>query len=149
MKHPLERALLLGSALFLLAAPRSARAQECLDCHGEPGSSVSFNSGESRDVTVDRKAWEASVHGSMGVACTDCHSEIKEAPRPGVTDKTSRDLTLRLYTSCQQCHEDQFKRTLDSVHQRALAAGNKKAAVCADCHDPHRQQKITDDDGRL
>ena len=149
MIHPLERALLLGSALLVLGAPSALRAQECLDCHGEPGNSVSFRSGESRDVTVDRKAWEASVHGSMGVACTDCHTEVKEYPHPEVTDKTSRDLTLRFYTSCQQCHEDQFKKTLDSVHQRALASGNKKAAVCADCHDPHTQKKITDDKGQL
>ena len=149
MIHPLERVLLLGPALLVLGAPAALRAQECLDCHGEPGSSVSFRSGESVDVTVDRKAWEASVHGSMGVSCTDCHTEIKEYPHPEVTDKTPRDHTLRLYTSCQQCHEDQFEKTLDSVHQRALAAGNKKAAVCADCHDPHVQKKITGEDGKL
>ncbi len=41
----LGRALLLGSALVLLGAP--ARAQECLDCHGQPGSSVSFKDGSS------------------------------------------------------------------------------------------------------
>jgi hypothetical protein len=149
MIRHLERTFLLGSALFLLAGAAPVRAQECLDCHGEPGSTVSFKNGESRDVTVDRKAWDASVHGSMGVACTDCHSEIKDYPHPAVTDESARDLTLRLYTSCQQCHEDQFKKTLDSVHQRALAAGNKKAAVCADCHNPHTQKKITDDEGHL
>ncbi len=44
------------------------------------------------------------------------------------------------------CHEEQFQKTLDSVHQRVLAAGNKKAAVCADCHDPHVQKRITDPD---
>jgi hypothetical protein len=149
MSHTFERALLLGSALLLLAVPRPGRAQECLDCHADKGNSVSFRDGESRDVTIDRAAWEASVHGSMGVACTDCHSDIKDYPHPEVPDKSSRDLTLRLYTSCQQCHEDQFKKTLDSVHQRALAAGNKKAAVCADCHNPHTQKKITDDAGHL
>jgi len=149
MIHIFERTVLLGSALLLLAASSPAGAQECLDCHGEPGSSVSFRGGGSRDVTIDPKAWEASVHGSMGVACTDCHSEIKEYPHPEVTDRSARDMTLRLYTSCRQCHEDQFEKTLDSVHQRALAAGNKKAAVCADCHDPHTQKKITGDDGRL
>jgi formate-dependent nitrite reductase cytochrome c552 subunit len=143
MNHPFERALLVRGGAGRL------RAQDCLDCHGEPGSSVSFKDGESLDVTIDRKVWESSVHGSMGLACTDCHAEIKEYPHPELTDKSPRDLTLRLYTSCQQCHEDQFKKTLDSVHQRALAAGNKRAAVCADCHDPHRQKRITDDAGHL
>jgi len=145
----LERAwLLLGPAIALLACPL-ARAQECLDCHSQSGSSVSFKDGSSRDVTIDPKAWQASVHGSMGVSCTDCHSEIKQYPHPDLAERSSRDLTLRLYTSCQQCHEEQFKKTLDSVHQRALAAGHKNAAVCADCHDPHTQRKITDAKGKL
>ncbi len=144
----LDPALLLGPALLLLAAP-AARSQECLDCHSQPGNAVRFKSGETRDVTVDKAAWEASVHGSAGVACTDCHGDIKEYPHPDLGDRSARDLTLRLYTSCQQCHEEQFKKTLDSVHQRALAAGHKGAAVCADCHDPHSQRKITDDKGKL
>lgn len=145
---PLALALLLGPALLLLGAP-AARAQECLDCHGQPGSSLSFPGGDTLDVTVDRPAWEASVHGAMGLGCTDCHNDVKDYPHPERGDRSSRDLTLRLYTSCQQCHEDQFKQTLDSVHQRALAAGQKGAAVCADCHDPHRQRKITGEDGKL
>ena len=36
----LAAAWLLGSALVLLGAP--ARAQECLDCHGQPGTVVSL-----------------------------------------------------------------------------------------------------------
>ena len=143
-----ERALLLGSLSLLLAAAGS-EAQECLDCHSQPGSAVTFANGDTRDVTIDPKAWEASVHGSAGLSCTDCHAEIKEYPHPDLGERTARDLTLRLYTSCQQCHEEQFKQQLDSVHEAALAAGNKKAAVCADCHDPHTQPKITGEDGTL
>ena len=44
--------------------------------------SVSFKDGSSKDVTIDPKAWAASVHGSMGVGCTDCHTEHKEYPHP-------------------------------------------------------------------
>ncbi len=147
--QPFERTLLLGSVFLLLLAAPAVRAQGCLDCHGQSGASVTFPDGTTRDATIDRRAWETSVHGSLGMSCTDCHSEIKDYPHPELSDRTARDLTLRLYTSCQQCHEDQFKKTLDSVHQRALAAGNKKAAVCADCHDPHSQKKITDEKGAL
>jgi hypothetical protein len=143
----LERALLLGSLLLSAAFP--ALAQECLGCHSQPGSVVAFRNGETRDVTIDAPAWEASVHGSAGVGCTGCHSEIEGYPHPESSERSARDLTLRLYTSCRQCHEEQFARTLDSVHQRALAAGDKNAAVCADCHDPHTQKKITGDDGKL
>jgi hypothetical protein len=151
----MTRSPLAGTFAALLAAallgglPSPLRAQECLDCHAESGLSVRLKTGETRDVTIDRKAWEASVHGEAGLACTDCHSDIEGYPHPELADATARDLTLRLYTSCQQCHEEQYKKTLDSVHQTALAAGNKKAAVCADCHDPHRQKKITAEDGSL
>jgi hypothetical protein len=140
------------AAILLLLFPSSpAQAQdECLDCHGEPGLSAYFGEGEEQDVFVDRDMWSASVHGEMGLGCTDCHVDITEYPHPEIPDATHRDFTLRLYNSCQMCHEEQFERTLDSVHQRALAAGNKRAAVCADCHDPHAQRKITDlDTGEL
>jgi len=143
-----ERAVLLGSAFLILAATGDG-AQECLECHSQPGSAVSFANGDTRDVTIDRQAWEASVHGALGLGCTDCHGEIKEYPHPDLRERSARDLTLRLYTSCRQCHEEQFKKTLDSVHQVALAAGNKNAAVCADCHNPHTQRKITAENGKL
>jgi len=139
------RSLLVVGALLLLGPASDARAQqECLDCHSQEGFEVAFASGDPRDVTIDPAAWEASVHGEMGLSCTDCHSEISEYPHPEVPDRSSRDLTLRLYTTCETCHEEQFQKTLDSVHRRALAAGNWNAAVCADCHDPHVQRKITD-----
>jgi hypothetical protein len=139
--------LVLGSALALLAPP--ARAQECLDCHGQPGSTVSFKDGSSKDITVDPKAWAASVHGSAGLGCTDCHSEHKDYPHPQLEAGSARDYALSHYTSCQQCHEDQFKKQLDGVHIKAIAAGNKRAAVCSDCHDPHAQKKITGEGGKL
>ncbi len=139
----------LPAAVLLFLAAASASAQECLDCHSQPGSSLTFANGDTRDVTIDPEAWEASVHGSMGLSCTDCHVEIGGYPHPDLGERATRDLTLRLYTSCQQCHEEQYKKTLDSVHQVALAAGNKQAAVCADCHDPHTQTKITGEDGKL
>ena len=121
--------LLLGSALPLLGVP--ARAQECLDCHGQAGSTVSFKDGSSKDITIDPGAWAASVHGSMGVSCTDCHTEHKEYPHPELAAGSARDYTLSHYTSCQQCHEDQFKKQLDGVHIKAIAGGNKNAAVCS------------------
>lgn len=134
----------LGVLLFSHPATAADPSAACLDCHRQPDLTVGFKSGETSSVTIDAKRWAASVHGAGGISCTDCHGDISDYPHPELADRTRRDLTLRLYTSCQQCHEDQFKRTLDSVHQRALAAGDKRAAVCADCHDPHTQPRITD-----
>jgi hypothetical protein len=137
-------------ALLLAGAIPASGAEACLDCHGQPGLEMSFPNGDSRDVTIDPRAWEASIHGQTGLSCTDCHSSISGYPHPDIPDRSSRDFTLRLYTSCRLCHEEEFQKALDSVHMRALAAGNKKAAVCADCHNPHVQQRITDPDtGKL
>jgi len=146
-RRPLAAPLLLVSA-FLLSAT-AARAQECLDCHGQPGSSVTFNDGSSKDATIDPKAWAESVHGSSGLSCTDCHSGYDGYPHPELKAGSDRDYTLNHYTSCEQCHEEQFKKQLDGVHMKVIAAGNKKAAVCSDCHNPHVQKKITGDDGKL
>jgi hypothetical protein len=143
----LAAAWLLGSALVLLGAP--ARAQECLDCHGQPGSSVSFKDGSSKDITIDPAAWAASVHGAMGASCTDCHTEHAEYPHPELKAGSAREYTLSHYSSCEQCHEENFKKQLDGVHMKFIAAGNKNAAVCSDCHDPHAQKKIKGEDGKL
>jgi hypothetical protein len=140
-------ALLLGSGFLLLGAP--ARAQECLDCHGQPGSTVSFKDGSSKDITIDPEAWAASVHGQMGASCTDCHTEHKEYPHPELRAGSAREYTLSHYNSCEQCHDEQFKKQLDGVHMKAIAGGNKNAAVCSDCHNPHTQKKIKGEDGKL
>jgi hypothetical protein len=140
-------ALLLGSALLLPGAP--AAAQECLDCHGEPGNAVTFKDGSSKDVTIDPGAWAASVHRSMGASCTDCHAGHAEYPHPDLKAGSAREYTLSHYNSCEQCHEDQFKKQLDGVHMKVIAAGNKNAAACSDCHNPHTQKKITGEDGKL
>ena len=133
--------------LLLCSLPSRVSAQvECLDCHGEPGLSAYFEDGEEHLVFVDPEAWAVSVHGAMGLGCTGCHIDISEYPHSEIPDATHRDFTLRLHTSCQMCHEEQFERTLDSVHRRALAAGNQQAAVCSDCHDPHVQTRISDPD---
>ncbi len=146
-RPPLAAPLLLVSAFLLPGA--AASAQECLDCHGQPGSSVSFKDGSSKDVTVDPKAWAESVHGSNGLSCTDCHSGHENYPHPELKADSDREYTLNHYTSCEQCHEEQFKKQLDGVHIKVIAAGNKKAAVCSDCHNPHVQRKITGEDGKL
>jgi hypothetical protein len=145
----LLRLLLPGSAFALLLAAAPARAQECLDCHGQEGSAVSFKDGSKKDVTIDPAAWAASVHGSSGLGCSDCHATHAEYPHPELQARSAREYTIANYTSCQGCHEEQFKKQLDGVHLKAIASGNRNAAVCSDCHNPHAQKKITGEDGRL
>jgi predicted CXXCH cytochrome family protein len=75
----------------------------------------------------------------------DCHTNITGFPHPEVTASSRRDFTMELYPTCQECHLEQYEKTLDSVHQRAIAAGNTNAAVCTDCHNPHTQPRLTDE----
>ncbi|MCJ7433030.1 MAG: cytochrome c3 family protein [Anaerolineales bacterium] len=131
------------------SAPVQVDDGVCLSCHNQDGKSVTLDSGEILPLTIKSDAYAASTHGSGGVTCVTCHSDISGFPHPERTTETLRDVKLKYYTSCQQCHSEQFNLTLDSVHQKALAGGNKNAAVCADCHNPHTQQKLTDEAGKL
>ncbi len=139
-----------GEAVVRSSAPlQQVEDSTCLACHDKEGFSVELDSGEALPLTVSSDAFAESTHGSNGVTCVTCHADIDGFPHPERTTETIRDVKLKYYTSCGQCHAEQFDQTLDSVHQKALAAGNKNAAVCADCHNPHTQQKLTDDLGKL
>jgi len=73
----------------------------------------------------------------------DCHTDISDYPHPDVKVKNTRDFTLTFTETCKECHEEQYLKTHDSVHQKALDEGNKNAAVCMDCHNPHTQTRLT------
>ena len=139
--------LFLFSAKPAEAAPRSQGEpptdEACLACHQQPGMTAQVG-GQPLPVTIDPAKFAASVHGTEKVACVDCHTNITGFPHPQVIAASTRDFSLQLYPTCQQCHTEQYAKTLDSVHQRAFAAGNKNAAVCTDCHNPHRQPRLTD-----
>lgn len=118
--------------------------ETCLACHAAPGQTTTLANGDTLYLSIDEAALQASAHGLEGVRCVDCHTGITGFPHPEVAATTARDFTLGLYTTCRQCHEDKYKLTLDSVHQRALAGGDTHAAVCTDCHNPHTQPRLTD-----
>lgn len=130
------------------AAPETSPQNEaCLTCHSRPDFERQLPSGEVLPLTIDGDHFDASVHS--GIDCTDCHTGISSFPHPDLEAQTRRDVSMDLYTTCQTCHADQYDATLDSVHQRALAAGNTNAAICTDCHNPHTQTPITDGNGNL
>lgn len=148
--------LIIGAGLLLMALVLyidSARAaplrqegkptnESCLSCHRQAGLKTDIR-GESLSLAIDPDAFAESVHGTEQLACVDCHTDIAGFPHPEITASSKRDFSLELYTTCQQCHAAQYENTLDSVHQRALAAGNTNAAVCTDCHGPHTQGRLT------
>ena len=137
------------SATPVEAAPQSQGDQptdeSCLACHQQEGMTAQIG-GQPLPITIDAEKFSASVHGSENIACVDCHTNITGFPHPEVTASSPRDFSLELYPSCQECHREQYEKTLDSVHQRALASGNNNAAVCTDCHNPHTQTRLTNKD---
>jgi nitrate/TMAO reductase-like tetraheme cytochrome c subunit len=143
---------LLLVVMVLFATPVEAAPQTqgdqptdetCLACHQQEGMTAQIG-GEPIPITIDPGAFEASAHGTENVACVNCHTNITGFPHPQVIAASQRDFSLQLYPTCQQCHIEQYAKTLDSVHQRALASGDKNAAVCTDCHNPHTQTRLTD-----
>ncbi|HEX7621586.1 MAG TPA: cytochrome c3 family protein [Anaerolineales bacterium] len=119
----------------------------CLFCHEKPGLTRTLPGGETLSLTIDSSHFADSAH--QRVACSECHSNIVSFPHPDLQVQTLREFSLQMYTICQKCHEEQYSKTLDSVHMRAVAAGNTNAAICTDCHNPHTQPVITDQTGAL
>jgi len=119
----------------------------CLFCHDKPGLTRSLPNGETLSLTIDLSHFADSAH--QGVACSGCHANIVTFPHPDLQFQNFREFSLQMYTVCQKCHEEQYNKTLDSVHMRSVAAGNSNAAICTDCHNPHTQPVITDQNGAL
>lgn len=110
---------------------------ECLACHSDPNLKRDLPSGEPLSLYVDKSHYASSVHGGKNVTCAQCHSNITGFPHPDFSPTDRRDVTIKLYPLCRQCHADNFLKTQDSVHASALASGNRNAAVCTDCHTAH------------
>jgi predicted CXXCH cytochrome family protein len=157
MRAQPRRALIFGSLTILLivipslwlSSPTGATGREeappeqtigvddCLACHDTPGLQTTLPSGEVLYLSVDSVTYLSSTHGRLGYACVQCHTDITSVPHDPIRAETRRDFALNLYTTCARCHEGMYQSTLDSVHQRELAAGNENAAVCTDCHGAH------------
>lgn len=142
---------LLIFALTMVATPAQAAPalqsdkpsdDSCLACHSDSRLTTKIGN-QPLPLTINPEKFSQSVHAEENVACVDCHTNITDFPHPQVTASSPRDFSLELYPICQQCHDEQYQKTLDSVHQRAFAAGNINAAVCTDCHNPHTQARLT------
>lgn len=114
----------------------------CLACHQEEGKTKKLGN-EALPVTINPTEFGFSVHAEEGLLCVDCHTDISDYPHPNVKAKNTRDFTLSFLETCKECHEEQYTKTHDSVHQTAFDEGNKNAAVCMDCHNPHTQTRLT------
>lgn len=121
--------------------------QACLDCHATPAQVTSLPNGEQLYISIDTEDFLASVHGQEAIACTACHQEIEGYPHPKFNAATRREYTLNSKDTCLACHQEQSFP--DDIHTQLLEEGNQNVAVCADCHNPHTQPRVTGEDGAL
>ncbi len=95
---------------------------DCLDCHSDRDLMGTNRAGQAVSMFVDKAAYAASVHADQ--ACVDCHADIKDAEHAPELKPVD----------CAECHEDETKDYLASLHGRAARTGVVEAASCADCH---------------
>jgi len=76
----------------------------------------------------------ASVHAEKGVSCAQCHTDI-HSHRYWKKDKRI------VVAKCIQCH-DKESIYQNSIHGKAIAAGNMDSAACHDCHNLHEIKPV-------
>lgn len=134
--------VLLAATAILWLGQSSAKAQEsssdpfwnnstCYGCHQQSGLSVEVPSGEILYLDVFEGEYENSVHGSFGVSCRNCHTDIQGFPHPELTARSLADFTDELAGSCEICHRDHYTKVADEIHTGSAAL------ACSNCHDPH------------
>ncbi len=89
---------------------------------------------------------EQSAHGAGWKAksddapvCTTCHAAHAVLPA------TTREARLTSAQTCGGCHGERFSTYHDSFHGKATDLGWELAAVCSDCHTPHRNLAASDE----
>lgn len=129
--------------LALLLSPqtpaRTPDADTCLACHADAALTATTAAGETVKLHVDRDVFNASVHAKL--ACADCHADMTEVPHEARPFKDTREITLAYDEQCRRCHFANYTKTLDSVHQAAVARGDRTSPVCVDCHGSHDIRK--------
>jgi formate dehydrogenase gamma subunit len=112
------------------AAPR---AVDCAQCHLEP--SVSYTA--SVHGVAHRDGTNSGTHHAA--VCTDCHGSHGVLP-PSAPESPLNFANLA--RTCGQCHEQEAKDVMASVHGKAVAAGRRDAATCTDCHSEHKIEAL-------
>jgi len=137
MPRHLARAFIL---LLIVTARAGAQAPAidnatCLGCHTDASMALELADGTSVPLRVAEDALAGSVHAKHN--CVDCHTAMAEVPHPPRTFASAREISVTLDAQCRTCHFANYAKTLDSVHQQAVARGDRTAPLCVDCHGSH------------
>jgi cytochrome b subunit of formate dehydrogenase len=155
-----------GRAVSVHVAPETFDASihgvlSCTDCHADVSdyphpervAKVACDSCHPDSVT----AHEESIHGKARAAgkpgapdCASCHGNAHQI-LPSA-DPASPTAHRNVPTTCGSCHGvgfvmepsgfsvEPYLNYRESVHGKAIAAGDERAAVCTDCHEYHAIQ---------
>lgn len=139
----------------------------CATCHGsvhELTSAAALIPAKCSECHADEvKSLAESIHGQAAKRgdldapkCESCHGSIHEVK--GASEPDSRVARKNLAETCAKCHSDAgflsrhkipiahpVESYKQSVHGRAVASGNEKAADCSSCHGSHNIYPATDE----
>ena len=120
--------MLTAAAVVWTAGPAVAAPSDddCLTCHGDAG----LKSDQGRPLYVDSAVFGASIHGEAGIACVDCHADLKKFEDFPHAAKLKP-------VDCAACHEEATAAFQGSVHGRPHTGANPITVQCKDCHGAH------------
>lgn len=143
----------------------------CASCHGsvhELSAAATLAPAKCQECHADEvKQFADSIHGQAAhkgdkdaPTCVSCHGSIHAVK--AVTEADSAVSPKNLPDTCAKCHSDAgflsrheipvahpVESYKQSVHGRATAAGNEKAAVCSSCHGSHDIYPARDERSRV
>jgi formate dehydrogenase gamma subunit len=128
------------------------RTNSCVSCHTDatakhPDDNVIFKPVNCAICHPRQtESYNASVHGLARVAghldaatCQDCHDSHEIIPN---NNPASPIHFSRQPQTCGKCHPHEAGDWTASVHGKAVAAGNRDAPVCTDCHFEHKIEAL-------
>ncbi len=129
--------LLVVGLLFCLweGVVEGADNAACLKCHQNPRLSKGKKDGSLLALYVNAASFQASVHGTAGLSCTDCHQEARPDVHPAEGFAP---------VNCANCHAEAAEAYKKTTHGMMLESGLENAPRCADCHTAHYIRKIND-----
>ncbi len=113
----------------------------CLKCHGNRDLSMTFPNDDMQSLYIDAETFQQSAHGER-LNCVDCHQANRRFPHPLPEFASQRDYARAQYEVCKRCHFENYTRTLDSIHFKAMSEGEADAPICTDCHEAHTMTRL-------
>jgi cytochrome b subunit of formate dehydrogenase len=115
---------------------KKMKVTQCKTCHADQTTALSGAS----HLEKLKKSLDKDGTAKAATVCLSCHGGDVHAVKAS-TDTKSTSNRANVAATCLQCHQENqhiaVNKYTNSVHGKASSSGNKKAAVCIDCHGSH------------